>query len=42
MDQNVYRDIPREMFFQNPKSLYVPQLEDIVYFMFQGYEETIG
>ena len=42
MKQNVYKDINREMFYENPELLYVPQLEDVVYFIPQGYEEVIG
>ena len=42
MEENVYKNINREMFYENPKNLYMPQIGDETYFTFQGYEETIG
>lgn len=42
MKQNIYKKINRDMFYENPELLYTPQLEDIVYFMPQGYEEAVG
>lgn len=42
MEDNVYKNINREMFYENPKNLYVPQIGDNVYFSFQGYEEVVG
>lgn len=30
------------MFNDNPNNLYIPQLEDEVYFIFQGYEELVA
>lgn len=42
MVNNVYKNIQRNMFYENPQQLYIPQLEDDVYFNFQGYEEVIG
>lgn len=39
MKENVYKNINREMFYENQKSIYLPQVDDEVYFNFQGYEE---
>jgi hypothetical protein len=42
MENDVFKNISREMFYENPNNLYVPQLEDEVYFIFQGYEEVVA
>lgn len=39
MKEDVYKGINREMFYENQKGLYLPQINDEVYFNFQGYEE---
>lgn len=30
------------MFYENRNNVYMPQIGDKVYFMFQGYEECVG
>jgi len=42
MKDDIYKSINREMFYDNNKNMYAPQLEDEVYFIFQGYEEAIA
>lgn len=42
MKENAYKNIGREMFYDNPNRVYVPQINDEVYFIFQGYEDAVG
>jgi hypothetical protein len=42
VEDNFYKSINRKMFYNGYPNIYMPQLNDEVYFIFQGYEEAVG
>lgn len=42
VNENVYKLINREMFYGSVGDTYIPQIGDLAYFNFQGYEEVFG